>query len=135
MIELCCEFLSVQCIWLHVLIMLRRVNPHSIVIGFSDCNETRIHNYLVGKRTLNCSAKLAKRLSCVLSTYLYVAFDCIFLSCLARVLEKSRLYRCLNVKELLPWKLWYSNLFITFKVNCSWSFTALYSGCENRVFM
>ena len=33
MIELCCEYLSVQCIWLYVFIMSRthfRVNPHSI---------------------------------------------------------------------------------------------------------
>ena len=33
MIELCCEYLSVRCIWLYVLIMSRtrfRVNPHSI---------------------------------------------------------------------------------------------------------
>ena len=32
--ELCCEYLSVRCIWLCVLIMSRtrlRVNPHSIV--------------------------------------------------------------------------------------------------------
>ena len=34
MIELCCEYLSVQCIWLYVVIMSRmsfRVNSHSIV--------------------------------------------------------------------------------------------------------
>ena len=38
MIELCCEYLSVRCIWLYVLIMSRtcfRVNPHSIVAWMS----------------------------------------------------------------------------------------------------
>ena len=36
----------------------------------SDCNETRIHNHLVCKQTLNHLAKLAKWLSCVMITYL-----------------------------------------------------------------
>ena len=38
MIELCCEYLSVRCIWLYVFIMSRtrfRVNPHSIVAWMS----------------------------------------------------------------------------------------------------
>ena len=38
MIELCCEYLSVWCIWLYVLVMSRtrfRVNPHSIVSWMS----------------------------------------------------------------------------------------------------
>ena len=37
-IEMCCEYLSVRCIWLHVLIMSRmrfRVYPHSIVTWIS----------------------------------------------------------------------------------------------------
>ena len=41
MIELCCEYLSVRCIWLYVLIMSRtrfRVNPHSIVLP--ECQGT-----------------------------------------------------------------------------------------------
>ena len=46
-----------------------------------DCNWTRTQNHLVLKQTLNHLAKLTKWLSCVLSTYLYNAFDCIFLSC------------------------------------------------------
>ena len=53
----------------------------------SDCNWTRTQNHLVLKRTLNHLAKLAKWLSCVLSTYLYGAFDCMFLSCHVRVWE------------------------------------------------
>ena len=45
----------------------------------------RTHNHLVRKRTLNHLAKLVKWLSCVVSTYLYGAFDCMFLSCHVRV--------------------------------------------------
>ena len=50
-----------------------------------DSNEIRTHNHLVRKRTLNHLAKLAKWLSCVVSTYLYCAFDCMLLSCHVRV--------------------------------------------------
>ena len=42
--------------------------------SLSDCNWTRTHNHLVHKGTLNHLAKLAKWLSCVVSTYLYGAF-------------------------------------------------------------
>ena len=55
--------------------------------SLSDCNWIRTHNHLVHKRTLNHLAKLAKWLSCVVSTYLYGAFDCMFLSCHVRVSE------------------------------------------------
>ena len=53
----------------------------------SKCNGTRSHNHLIRKRTLNYLAKLAKWLICVVSTYLYGAFDCIFFSCHVRVWE------------------------------------------------
>ena len=46
----------------------------------SECSGTRTHNYLVLKRTLNHVAKMAKWFSCVACTYLYGAFDCMFLS-------------------------------------------------------
>ena len=46
-----------------------------------DCNWTLTQNHLVRKRTLNHLAKVNKWLSSVLSTYLYVAFDSISLSC------------------------------------------------------
>ena len=55
--------------------------------AISDWNWTWIQNHLVLKRTLNHFAKLAKWLSCVLSTYLYGAFDCMFLSCHVHVSE------------------------------------------------
>ena len=55
--------------------------------SINDCNGTWIHSHLVCKRTLKHLAKLAKRLSCVVSTYLYGAFTCMFLSCNAHVSE------------------------------------------------
>ena len=80
-----------------LLVMLRtslKVNPHSIIClnvkkllarsrrhiwSLSDSNEIQIHNHLVHKRSLNHLAKLVKWLSCVVSTYLHGAFDCILL--------------------------------------------------------
>ena len=68
---------------LNVKELLARSRRH---IGrLSDCNGTRIHNHLVPKRTLNHLAQLTKWLSCAVSTYLYGAFDWIFLSCHVRV--------------------------------------------------
>ena len=49
--------------------------------SLSDCNWTRTQNHLICKRTLNHLAKLAEWLTCILSTYPYGAFDCMFLSC------------------------------------------------------
>ena len=102
MIELCSEYLLVWCMyggrWLYVIIMSRasfRVNLHAVVCRnvkkhlaqsrryiwiLSDSDVTRTHNHLVRKRTLNHLAKLAKWLSCVVSTFLYGAFDCMLLS-------------------------------------------------------
>ena len=102
--ELSRKYLSVRCIWLYVFIMscMRfRVNSHSIVAwmwrnslleagaiwSLSDCNWTQTQNHLVHKQTLNYLAKLAKWLSCVLSTHMYGAFDCMFLSCHIHVSE------------------------------------------------
>ena len=83
-IELCCEYLSVQSIWLYVIMscMSVSVNPHSIVYlnvkellarsrchiwSLSDSNVIQTHNHLVCKRTLNHLTKLAKWFSCVVS--------------------------------------------------------------------
>ena len=88
MIELCCEYLSVWCIWLYVIIISCtsvRVNPHSIVClnvkalldwsrchiwSLNDRNVIRTHNQLVGKLTtqLNHLAILVKWLSVRLQT-------------------------------------------------------------------
>ena len=93
MIELCCEYLSVQCIWLYVMIMLHtssKVNLNAIVClnvkellawsrchiwGLNDSNRIPPHNHLVCKQTLNHLPKLVKWLSCYLNVgciWLYV---------------------------------------------------------------
>ena len=105
MIELCYEYLPVRCIWLYILILWGtnlRVNPHSIVwmnvkelLARSRChistlsnnNEIRIQNLLVRKRTHHHLAKLIKWLNCVVSNYLYGAFECMILSCHVQLLE------------------------------------------------
>ena len=46
----------------------------------SDPNWTRTQNHLVYKPRLNHLAKLSKWLRCPLCTYLYGAFECVFLS-------------------------------------------------------
>ena len=45
----------------------------------------RTQNHILHKRILNHLAKLTEWLSWVVSTYLYGAFDCIFLSCHVRI--------------------------------------------------
>ena len=60
-----------------------------LVFCLSDSNGTRTHNHVVCKRTLNHIAKLAKRLTNVMSTYLYDAFDCMLLSCHVRLSEST----------------------------------------------
>ena len=57
----------------------------NISLGGSD--GIRIPNHLIRKRTLNHLVKLAEWLSCVVSTYLYGAFDCMLFSCHLRVSE------------------------------------------------
>ena len=55
--------------------------------SLSGCNGTRTYNHLVHERALKHLAKLAKWLSCVVSTYLCGTFDCMLLSCQVRVSE------------------------------------------------
>ena len=73
---------------LNVKELLARSRRH--IWRLSDCNGTRTHNHLVRKRTLNHLAQLAKWLSCVVSTYLYGAFDCMFFLSHVRVWEWIR---------------------------------------------
>ena len=77
------EFTLYSC--LNVKVLLAR--SMSEIWSLSDCNSTRTHNNLVGKRKLKDLAKLTKWLSCVLSTYLYSAFDCVFFWCHLHVSE------------------------------------------------
>ena len=92
-------------------------------VQLSDCNWTRTQNHLVCKRTLNHLAKLAKWLSCVLSTYLYGAFNSMLLSCHERVPE-WRLSHTLfkfSKKVMTPFQLKsFSYFFVLFcLINCS----------------
>ena len=80
-----CHSESTRYICLNIKELLSR-NRRDILI-LNDYNGTRTHNHLVCKQTLNHLAKLTKWLSWVLSTYLYDAFDYMFLSCHTRVSE------------------------------------------------
>ena len=64
--------------------------------SLSDCYLTRTQDHLVCQRAVNYLAKLTKSLSCVLSTYLYSAFDCMFLSCDVRILSDCNWSRTQN---------------------------------------
>ena len=70
---------------LNVKKLLARSRRH--IWRLSECNGTRTNKHLVHKRKLNDLAKPAKWFSCVVSTYLYGAFDCMFLWCHVRVWE------------------------------------------------
>ena len=65
--------------------LLAQIRDH--IWSLSDSNGIQIHNHLIRKRTLNHLPKLAKWLSYLVNTYLYIAFDCMLLSCHVRVLE------------------------------------------------
>ena len=78
------NLLSIFC--LNVQELLAHSRHH--IWSLSDSNEIRTHNHLVCKRTLNHLANLTKWLSCVVSTYLYGAFDCMLLPCHLRFSER-----------------------------------------------
>ena len=98
-IKLYCEYLCVRCMWLYDIVTWCtsfRWNPHSIVClnvkellargsrhiwSLRDSNQIRTKGHLIAKRTLKYLAKLATSLSCVMSIYLYSAFDSMLLSC------------------------------------------------------
>ena len=87
--------------------------------SFSDCNWTWTHNHSVHKWTLNHLAKLAKWLSCVVSTNLCITFDFMFLSCHYAFQSESILYSCVNVRKLLAQsrhKIWSLK-------DCNWTWT------------
>ena len=75
--------------WIHFLWFLEcqefLARSRCEISSLSNCNGTRTHNHSALRRTLNHLAKLAKLLSCVVSTYLYSASDCMFLSCHVRL--------------------------------------------------
>ena len=64
-------------VYVNVKEILARSRRH--IWNLSDNNGIQTHNHLFRQRTLRHLAKLAKRLSCVVSTYLYGVFDCMLL--------------------------------------------------------
>ena len=72
--------------------------------SLSDCNWIWNHHHLVHERTLNHLAKLVKWLSCVVRTYLYGAFDCMFLSCDVRVSEWIHILSLTDYRGTPCWK-------------------------------
>ena len=71
MIELCCEYLSVRCIWLYVLIMSRtrfRVNPHSVWFQSESTLLTLNVKFLDIQATIECGFTL-KRVRDMMRTY------------------------------------------------------------------
>ena len=74
----------------------------------NHCNGVQTQNHLVLKRTLYHLAKLVEWLSCVVSTYLYGAFDCIIckrslnhLAKLANFYSKTRIWYVKNIQWIL----------------------------------
>ena len=55
------------------------------ILSLSKRNDMRKHNHIVLKKTFNHLDRLTKWLSCVVSTFLFGAFDCMLLSCHVRV--------------------------------------------------
>ena len=82
-----CAFQSESSLYTCLNVRERLARNRHEIWSLSDCNWTRTHNHLVHKRTLNHLAKLAKWFSCVVSIYLYGAFDSMLLSCHVRVSE------------------------------------------------
>ena len=78
-----CEFALYSCLNVKELLAGKRRHIWSL----SDCNGSWTHNRLVHKQTLKHLVKLAKWLTCVVSTYLYGGFDCMLLSCQIRTSE------------------------------------------------
>ena len=59
---------------------------HNVWI-LSECNASQTHNHLICKRNFNYFPKFFNLLSWIVSTYPYLAFDSVFLSCHVRVSE------------------------------------------------
>ena len=68
-------------------LLLKNLKIKSQIWILSDSNEIRTCSHLVRKQTLKHLAKLAKSLSCVVSTFLYGAFDCMLLMWRLRILD------------------------------------------------
>ena len=99
-----------------------------LIWSLSDSNRIWTHNHLVCKRTLNHLTKLAKLLSCVVSTYLYGVFDCMLLSCHYEFQSESRLYSLPQCHRTPCLYLQHSSIIWPVRLN-SWVFLYELSGC------
>ena len=116
MIELCCKCLSVQCIWLYVVIMSRtsfRVNPYSIAflnVKFDciDCLNVKLYRYLLSLTTsvfLHCFTFFSVIILFTLSIYSLL------------IIPISLLVRFINMHlSFLRISLWYFSI----KNDCFW---------------
>ena len=96
------------------------VHNRSDIISLSECIETRTHNHLFCKRTLNHLVKLITWLSWVVRFSLQELFDCMLSSCNVRISEwiltlyllADKKYLCSRQVQYLTWKClqWDSNL-------------------------
>ena len=98
--SLCCQlyffwnnhFLHVFSVFLSLDYLINSLNKKSNSVSLSGTSEIRTHNHLVCQQTLN---------HCIVSTYLYSAFDCMLLSCHTSFRANQLSIVRLNVKELL----------------------------------
>ena len=89
-----------------------RARNRSEIWSLSKCNHSRSHNHLVPQKRLNHLKNVTEWLRSDVGTYLYNAFDCIFLSCHVRIsmlihnlyLSECRTTRCSNQERNLNFK-------------------------------
>ena len=103
-------------ICLNIKQLLGRSRHH--IWSLIDSTGIRTHNNLVLKRTLNYLAKVAKWLSCVLSTYLHGGFDCMLL-----LLVGMRVWILLLSLKLPIWRLLQARSSLTFRQTTECRFT------------
>ena len=103
-------------ICLNIKELLGRSRHH--IWSLIDSTGIRTHDHLVLKRTLNYLAKVAKWLSCVLSTYLHGGFDCMLL-----LLVGLRVWIPLLSLKLPIWRLLQARSSLTFRQTIECRFT------------
>ena len=103
-------------ICLNIKQLLGRSRHH--IWSLIDSTGIRTHDHFVLKRTLNYLAKVAKWLSCVLSTYLHGGFDCMLL-----LLVGMRVWILLLSLKLPIWRLLQARSSFTFRQTTECRFT------------
>ena len=95
---------------LNVKELLARNRRH--IWSFSDSKGIQTHNHLVQKRTLKYLAKLAKRLSCVLSSCLLWQLSISMLNALCRKVPTTRLNHLVSLAKWLSVRVWLKWLWV-----------------------